>query len=142
MRNILNYVFSPVMDSRSLNILSSLRASAALSLVEARHAGHLASFEVDAYVACNTARADVMRLYYELWSLRKTAFSSESSIYWAIETPEGDAARALMIPTEVALQLSYFALGSAEYRLFDLTRDWAGCELTRLRESANLLPVE
>ena len=129
------------MTSRRLKILSSLRASAALSLVEAQHAGYLASFELDAYVLCNTARADVLRLYYELWSLRKTAFSSESSIYWAIETPEGDAARLLMVPTEIALQLSYFALGSAEYRLFALTREWTGFELTRLRETASLLPV-
>ena len=129
------------MDSRHLSILSSLRASAALSLVEAQHAGHLASFELDAYVACNVARAETMRLYYELWSLRKTAFLSESNVRWVVETPEGDAARALMVPKEAALQLSYFALGSAEYRLFDLTRDWAGFELTRLRETANLLPV-
>jgi hypothetical protein len=130
------------MDSRSLSILSSLRATAALSLVESQHAGHLASFELDAYVACNVARADTMRLYYELWSLRKTAFLSESNVRWAVETPEGDAARALMIPKEAALQLSYYSLGSAEYRLFDLTRDWAGFELTRLRAAANLLPVE
>ena len=125
-----------------MKILSSLRASAALSLVEAQHAGHLASFELDAYVSCNIARADVLRLYYELWSLRKTAFSSESSIYWAIETPEGDAARLLMVPTAIALQLSYFALGSAEYRLFALTREWTGFELARLRVTASLPPVE
>ena len=129
------------MASRRLNILSSLRASAALSLVEAQHAGYLASFELDAYVLCNTARADVLRLYYELWSLRKAAFSSESSIYWAIETPEGDSARLLMVPTAIALQLSYFTLASAEYRLSALTCDWTGSELTRLRETASLLPV-
>ena len=129
------------MTSRRLKILSSLRASAALSLVEAQHAGHLSSFELDAYVLCNTAHADVLRLYYELWVLRKAAFSSESSIYWAIETPDGDAARLMLVPTEMALQLSYFALGSAEYRLFALTREWTGFELTRLRETASLLPV-
>ena len=133
---------SIVMDPRSLSILSSFRATIALSLVESQHFGHLDSFEFDAYMACNVARADTMRLYYELWSLRKTAFLSESNVHWADETPEGDAARALMVPKEAALQLSYFALGSAEYRLFDLTRDWAGFELTRLRESADLLPVE
>ena len=129
------------MDSRSLSILSSLRATAALSLVETQHAGHLESFELDAYVACNVARADTMRLYYELWTLRKIAFLSESEVMWAVETPEGDLARASMIPTEAALQLSYTSLGAAEYRLFDLTRDWARFELTRLREAANLLPV-
>ena len=129
------------MDPRSLSILSSLRATAALSLVESQHAGHLASFALDAYVACNVARAETMRLYYELWSLRKTAFLSESDVRWAVETPEGDLARVSMIPKEAALQLSYTSLGAAEYRLFDLTRDWARFELTRLREAANILPV-
>ena len=130
-----------VMDSRSLSILSSLRATAALSLVESRHAGHLDSFELDAYVACDIARADTMKLYYELWTLRKVAFLSEFEVMWAVETPEGDLARESMIPKEAALQDSYTSLGAAEYRLFDLTRDWARLELTRLRELANLLPV-
>ena len=130
-----------IMDSRSLSILSSLRATAALSLVESQHAGHLESFELDAYVACNVARADTMRLYYELWTLRKIDCLSEFEVMWAVETPEGDVARASMIPKEAALQLSYTSLGAAEYRSFDLTRDWARFELTRLREAANLLPV-
>ena len=72
--------------------------------------------------ACNVARADTTRLYYELWTLRKIAFLSEFEVMWAVETPEGDVARASMIPKEAALQLSYTSLGAAEYRLFDLTR--------------------
>ena len=51
------------MDPRLLRIRASLRADAALAVVEAIHIGNLSSFEVDAYIECNI-RADAYETIY------------------------------------------------------------------------------
>ena len=115
------------MGSRSHAILSSLRAGAALRVVEHVCVGDLASFEIDAYVECRSRSAAYALMCYDCWTLKLIAYPD-----FGLFTPEAVAARQALIPLAEVMTLAYAGLCEAEVRLRDLTRGMTDAEFRQL----------
>ena len=111
------------MVSRSHAILSSLRAGAALRVVEHVCVGGLASFEIDAYVECRSWSAAYALMCYDFWNLKLIAYPD-----FGLFTPEAMAARQALIPRDEVMTIAYAGLIEARVRLRRLTRDMTNAE--------------
>ena len=115
------------MDPRLLRIRSSLRADAALAVVEAIHIGNLSSFEVDAYIECNI-RADAYEIIYcECLVLKMAAYPEVDTF-----APAACAGRIALIALATIATQTHSRLCEAEDRLFVLTRNMNDVEFRQL----------
>jgi len=123
------------MVSRSHAILSSLRAGAALRVVEHVCVGGLASFEIGAYGECSSRSAAYALMCYDFWNLKLIAYPD-----FGLFTPEAMAARQALIPLDEVMTIAYAGLLEARARLRRLTRDMTNAEFRHFCVDASRHP--